>query len=350
MIEKAKEWMGMGNAVALATVIATWGSSPRPVGSQMVIDEKGRFEGSVSGGCIEGAIVEEALDVIDRGIPRRVFYGVTQNEAWEVGLACGGEIDIYVEKVTWESVLKQLTELIIAKRPACLITDLSTGEKKVVSLDDASGLGSLQGELVPYVETIKYSERNMIVDVGGRSMFFHGFHPAPKIIIIGAVHIAKALAKYASIAGYEVMIIDPREAFANALRFPDVPINIEWPDEALKKMDIHSRTAIVTLTHDPKLDDPALAVALRSEAFYIGALGGRKTHAERLGRLKQLGFTDEAVRRIYGPVGLSIGAISPEEIAIAIMAQITGIRRNNDGRKISFHACTSNSNVKGLSQ
>ncbi len=337
MIEKAKEWIERGRTVTLATVIATWGSSPRPVGSQLVIDDEGRFEGSVSGGCIEGAVVAEALDVIDTGVPRRVFYGVTQDQAWEVGLACGGEIEIYVEKVQWGSALDRLIELKGAGRSACLITDLNSGEKRVIPLDDSVALDLLQGKLRSSVETFKHSERNRVVDIDGRAMFLHSFHPAPQVIIIGAVHIAKALAQYASIAGYGVLIIDPREAFANAVRFPDVPINTEWPDEALKRMDIHSRTAIVTLTHDPKLDDPALEVALRSGAFYIGSLGGRKTHSERLERLKQRGFTDDMVSRIHGPVGLNIGAISPEEIAIAIMAQITDVRRNkNEWKKNSI--------------
>lgn len=331
MIEVAHQWLKAGSDVALATVIATWGSSPRPVGSQLVIDGEGRFEGSVSGGCIEGAVVSEALDVIDTGTPRRVFFGVTQHQAWEVGLACGGEIEIYVEKVTWGPELDRLMELRDDGRSVCLITELSTGDKQVVPLDDADALDSIQGELRSPVEGLAQSERNVVVDLGGRAVFLHGFHPAPRIIVIGAVHIAKALAHYAAIAGYDVLIIDPREAFANALRFPDVPIINEWPDEALRGMVIHARTAIVTLTHDPKLDDPALEVALRSRAFYIGSLGGRKTHAERLERLRQQGFAEEMTKRIHGPVGLDIGAISPEEIAIAIMAEITAARRNKEG-------------------
>ena len=332
MIEVAHQWLQEGSDVALATVIVTWGSSPRPVGSQMVIDGTGRFEGSVSGGCIEGAVVAEALDVIGTGTPRRVFFGVTQHQAWEVGLSCGGEIEIYVERITWGPVLDRLMELREAGRSACLITDLETGDKQVVSLDDAGALGTLPDELRSRVEEHAQSELSGVVEREGRALFLHGFFPAPRLIVIGAVHIAQALAHYAAIAGYDVLIIDPREAFATDLRFPDVPINTAWPDEALQEMVIHERTAIVTLTHDPKIDDPALEVALRSRAFYIGSLGSRKTHAKRLERLRNRGYTEEMTDRIHGPVGLDIGAINPEEIAIAIMAEITAARRGGQER------------------
>lgn len=330
MIEKAKEWLENGREVALATVIATWGSSPFPVGSQMVINEQGIFEGSVSGGCIEGAVVEEALEVIRKGTPRRVFFGVTQDQAWEVGLACGGEIEIYVEKVTWQSVLERLVELRAANRPACLITDLSRGEKKLIILDEPDAFKTFNGALADHAVVQNRSERSFIVQAGDISYFFHYFYPSPQLIIVGAVHIAKALAQFALTTGYHVQIIDPREAFANTQRFPNLPICTDWPDEALEQMDLHSRTAVVTLTHDPKLDDPALEAALRSEAFYIGALGSRKTHSERLQRLKWAGFSDDTLKKIHGPIGLDIGAITPEEIAIAIMAQLTDIRRNRD--------------------
>lgn len=332
MIGKAQEWIKDGSEVALATVIATWGSSPRPVGSQMVINADGRFEGSVSGGCIEGAVIEEALEVIRKGVPRRMFFGVTQETAWEVGLSCGGEIEIFVEKVTWLSVLNRLVDCTAAKRPACLVTELSTGDKYIVPFDEDEADRDLPGELIAYIKTLKYSERNCMAAAGDREYFLHCFQPDPQLIIVGAVHIAKALALIGRTTGYEVVLVDPREAFAHAIRFPEVPVRVEWPDEALEHIGIHSRTAVVTLTHDPKLDDPALATALRSDAFYIGALGSRRTHSDRLERLKQEGFTEDRLKRIHGPVGLSIGAVMPEEIAIAIMAQIVEVRRKGETR------------------
>lgn len=333
MIEKAQEWIRDGKEVALATVIKTWGSSPRPVGSQLVVDEAGRFEGSVSGGCIETAVVEEALDVIKQGTPKRLFFGVSQDRAWEVGLACGGEIEIFVEKVSWTPVIERLFKFISAKRPAFLVTNLSSGENVLVSPDDKDTLNTLPCKITDQIAAFKHGDRNAIVETDDGSFFVHGFYPGPRLIIIGAVHIAKSLAQFGRIAGYEVLIVDPREAFANTMRFPDVPIHVEWPDEALEHIGVHSRTAVVTLTHDSKLDDPALIAALRSDAFYIGALGSKKNHLSRLQRLQQAGFTDEDLSRIHGPVGLDIGAISTEEIAISIMAQITEIRRKGSEKK-----------------
>ncbi|NLW66618.1 MAG: XdhC family protein [Bacteriovoracaceae bacterium] len=333
MIEKAWEWIKDGKEVALATVIATWGSSPQPVGSQMVIDGDGRFEGSVSGGCVEGAVVEEALEVIRKGKHRRLFFGVSRERAWEVGLACGGEMEVFVEKVTWLTVLEELLKLRAACRPACLITDLQTGGKTLVPLDEAPSPDSRAAGLMHLVEGMKSVERNTTAVAGGRELFLHSFQPSPRLVIIGAVHIAQALVRIGRVAGYEVSVVDPREAFADTVRFPDVQVCVEWPDEAIKRMGLHSRTAVVTLTHDPKLDDPALEAALESNVFYIGALGSRKTHAARLERFRQAGLAEEMLERIHGPVGLDIGAVSPEEIALSIMAEITSVRRRGDSRR-----------------
>ena len=328
MIEKALEWLQNGKKVALATVIATWGSSSRPAGSQLVVAENGLFEGSVSGGCVEGALVEEALEVMRAGKPKRLFFGVTRDQAWEVGLACGGEIEIFVEKVTWQADLKQLAGFRSANRPACLLTDLESGEKFLVPLDKPGAIDALTPGMRRYVEKIRQAEQNMMFKTGTRELFAHVFYPPPELIIAGAVHIAKPLAQFARTSGYQVCVVDPREAFANPDRFPDVPFLVEWPDEAMEQMKLHHRTAVVALAHDPKIDDPALMAALRSNAFYIGALGSRKTHKTRLERFSLAGFTDKALERIHGPVGLAIGAVTPEEIALAVMAQITDVRRN----------------------
>ncbi len=331
MIKKAQEWIKNGRQVALATVIATWGSSSRQAGSQLVVDSSGRFEGSVSGGCVEGAVVEEALGVIREGKPKRVFFGVTQDQAWEVGLACGGEIEIFIEKVTWAADLDRLVELCAASRPACLITDLAQGDKRLVPLDAPDAVKALSSDMRPHVEKFIQGGRNTVVEAGGRTVFLHRFYPPPELIVVGAVHIAKPLCVFARTAGYKVTVIDPRSAFANPDRFPDIPFVVEWPDEAMEQMNLHPATAVVALCHDPKIDDPALAAALGSKAFYIGALGSRKTHKERLERLRSAGFADEALKRIHGPVGLDIGALNPEEIAIAIMAEMTAVRRNRNG-------------------
>jgi xanthine dehydrogenase accessory factor len=333
MLEKALHWTQEGRQVALATVVATRGSSPRPVGSQLVVDAQGAFEGSVSGGCIEAAVITEALEVIDDGKPRCLSFGVDDVQAWEVGLACGGEIDIYVEKVAPETnLLEQVMAIRHTQRPVCLVTDLTSGERTIVQIDDSESFAGLSVDLKEAIAQVHDRDQNMTLDLDGRTYFLHGFNPPLRLIIVGAVHVASFLAKMGQLTGYQVIILDPREAFANPSRFPDVTLKTEWPDEALEKMRLNSRTAIVTLTHEPKLDDPGLQVALRSEAFYIGALGSRKTHARRLERLTQAGFSEEELRRIHSPVGLDIGARSPAEIAISIMAQMIEKRRHGGGQ------------------
>ena len=327
MYATALEWINSGHAVALATVIATWGSSPCPVGSQLVVDDNGAFEGSVSGGCIEGAVVAEALDVIGHGKPQRMFFGVSRNQAKSVGLACGGEIEIFLEKVSAGPWLKDLAVLRRACRGACLLTDLKTGDKTVVPLDASDQHKELGEDLAAAINRIQAREKNFTLTLTGCPYFVHGIHPPPQMVVVGAVHIAQPLVGMARMQGYDVTVIDPRCDFATKNRFPDVALIEAWPADALQTLQLHGRTAIVVLSHDPKLDDPALKLALASDAFYIGALGSKKTHAARLERLQLAGFSKKMLARIFGPVGLGIGAVTAEEIALSIMAQITQKRR-----------------------
>jgi xanthine dehydrogenase accessory factor len=321
MYGKALEWVKEGRDVALATVIKTWGSSPRPAGSQLIMDHTGAFEGSVSGGCIEGAVITEGLEVLRTGESKNLTFGVTSAQAWEVGLACGGEISIYIEKVTSTSMLEDLESMRAKNQSVCVITDLEKGEKILLPIDGDERMHALFPDSGKAILDAVKTEHNISFISNGHHYFFHVFFPAFEIIIVGAVHIAQQLVQIARIIGYKVTVIDPREAFANRNRFPDVPIFIQWPDEALPGR-LHSRTALVTLTHDPKLDDPALIEGLKSDAFYIGALGSRSTHADRISRLSSAGFSKDNLERIHGPVGLSIGALSQAEIAISIIAQI----------------------------
>jgi len=320
MLQTAQNWIAEGRTVALATVLSVDGSSVRREGSQLVIDRKGRFEGSVSGGCVEAAVITEAFDVLDTGTPREITFGVADEEAWEVGLSCGGRIAIYIEPANPHSTI---IDSVIALRdqgmPCCLLTDMATGEKTIVRPDDEDHGSTVRDVASRALAT----DRSMRVTVDGRSTFVHAIHPPLKLIIIGAVHIAQPLTMMAQLMGYDVTIIDPRKAFANTDRFPGIAIDNTWPDEGMNRMTIHGRTAIVTLAHDPKLDDEALIAALLSPAFYIGALGSKKTHTDRLSRLRERGLTDTELHRIHGPVGLSIGAQSPSEIAVAILAEMT---------------------------
>jgi xanthine dehydrogenase accessory factor len=212
-------------------------------------------------------------------------------------------------------------------RPAVLLTHLKSGQQSFIEGTETLGDLTLDAPTIAAVRKAVTEDRNAIVESAQGPVFIEVFNPRLRCILVGAVHIAQPLARMAALTGYLVTVVDPRTAFASDERFPDVSLATDWPDEALEKLRPNRRTAIVTLTHDPKLDDPALAAALRSDAFYIGALGSKKTHAARLKRLTQLGFDEAALARIQGPVGLDIGAVSPAEIAVSIMAQITQVLR-----------------------
>lgn len=327
-------WMANGYGVALATVVETWGSAPRPAGSVLVIRDDGQFEGSVSGGCVEGAVIAAARDVIDSGKPQLLEFGVSNAEAWEVGLSCGGRIRIYVEPAC---KVKPLLERVMADRAArravVLVTDIERGAHWLVYPESGETRGCElvhPDAIIESARTAARLDRSGMVDCAGTDLFMTVFNPVLRIMVVGAVHIAQSLALMARLAGYDVIIIDPRTAFANNERFPDVMLETDWPDEALAATTPDARTAMVTLTHDPKIDDVALGVVLATNAFYIGCLGSRKTHAARLARLSAAGHDGDALARIRGPVGLDIGARSPAEIAIAIMAEITATLR---GRK-----------------
>ncbi|WP_085879369.1 XdhC family protein [Roseisalinus antarcticus] len=306
----ALDWWRAGRKVALATVVETWGSAPRPVGSQLVIDGDGAMEGSVSGGCVEGAVVVEALDAVADGKPRLLDYGVSDDEAFAVGLACGGRIRVLVEPVgpvLPEAILAELAEARATRRPVAYVTGLTTGEPR------------LEG---PEAHPDRFRLDRSGVEPDGET--FVAIHNPPlRMVVVGAVHIAQALLPMARACGYDPVLVDPRPAFGSAPRFPSETILDDWPDAALAAHGLDPRTAVVTLTHDPKLDDPAITAALRSDVFYLGCLGSTRTHAKRVDRLTGAGFTEAEIGRIHAPVGLDIGARSPAEIAVSIMAQIT---------------------------
>jgi len=263
-----------------------------------------------------------------------VSFGVSNEQAWDVGLICGGRIDIYIQSLdAIRSILEKIIELKKAQVPACIITDLSTGKALSLDLGNPDWKEKVSPDLKGIVfETIKKGAC-AACDAGDRRYYIHGIYPGTRLIIIGAVDIAQALEKMAILSNYSVVIIDPRGAFATRERFPDTELMVEWPDEVLAGMNLHWRTAIVTLTHDPKIDDVALKAALRSGAFYIGALGSKNTHADRLERLRREGFSEGDLARIHGPVGLAIGAMTHAEIAVAILAEIIKMHRIGQGEK-----------------
>jgi xanthine dehydrogenase accessory factor len=312
--EQALAWHRAGQGAALATVIQTWGSAPRRVGAQLAISGKGQIAGSVSGGCVEGAVVVEALEALQDGTPRELEFGVSDDDAFAVGLACGGTIRVLVEPVGGalsEALLDDLVQARAARRAICYIADLETGNRSL----------SENGH-----EDRRRMDRSGFDDAAPR--VFIGVHNPPlRLVVVGAVHIAQALVPMARLAGYDPVVIDPREAFASQDRFPGTRLMHDWPDEAVMALGLDSRTALVLLTHDPKLDDPAIEQGLSGACFYIGALGSTRTHAKRMARLEQAGFTPDQIGRIYGPIGLDIGASGPAEIAVSTLAQMTRVLR-----------------------
>ena len=328
ILATAARWRSEGRAVAVATVVTTWGSSPRPVGSQLAADEKGEFVGSVSGGCVEAAVIAEARTVLKGAPPKLLEFGVSDEMAWEVGLACGGKVEIFVQSAAGQNdLVAALQRLRSARKPALVAVDLADGRWSLWADGEPIGDAGLHAALEADAARAQGEERSRVVERDGRRVFLHVYAPPKRLALVGAVHVAQSLIPMAVAAGYDVTVIDPRSAFAAESRFPGVTMMSQWPKAALATFGLDRRSALVSLTHDPKIDDPALAAALRSDAFYIGALGSRKTHAARVERLKEQGFSESELARIHAPVGLPIGAISPAEIAVSILAEITQAMR-----------------------
>lgn len=295
VIAAAKTWKG--ERMAIATVVSTWGSAPRPKGSHMLVHEDGRFEGSVSGGCVESDILATAADVI-AGAPFQVRnYGVADAAAWEVGLPCGGEIAVMVQPVSAEGFDPELFDRIADAR--------DQGDALTVTTDLATGHSDARP-----------------AETG--EVFVNRYDPPRRLLIVGAVQIAQALAGLARELGIATVVIDPRARFLTDERFPGVTLDDRWPDEAIAALRPGPSTAVVTLSHDIKIDDPALIAALASDAAYVGALGSRKSHAARRERLAAAGVTPENIDRIDAPVGIDIGAIGPSEIALSVAAAMIG--------------------------
>ena len=319
--EAALHQSGAGKKVAQATVIETWGASPRPVGAQLLISDQGEMVGSVSGGCVEGAVVAEAQQALRHGECKVLEFGVADETAFSVGLTCGGRIRVLVEPIgvgngPTEEILNDLVTRRAAREPVAWVVSTNDWSRQLVS--DA------ESELAEVFS----SEQSTMVDGT-----FVGLHLPPlRLIVVGAVHIAQPLAQMAKLAGYDLTIIDPRDSFGSEQRFPDDRLLRDWPDTALKDLGLDRRTAVATLTHDSKLDLPAIMTALNSDVFYLGCLGSKRTHAKRVEALKLEGFDEATINRIHGPIGLDIGAKSPAEIAVSIMAELTLRLRRPESR------------------
>ena len=334
-----ERWQADAEEVALATVIQTWGSSPRRPGAKMALTPDGKIAGSVSGGCVEGAVFEAGVEALEQKQARRLHFGVADETAWDVGLACGGEIDIFVEPLDPE-LAARIGRLLRQEQAAVLATVVEGPDdllgKKLFMEENGETSGDLDEALTDTVREraaqalAAGQPRRMTVttETSSLELFLDVILPPPTLIMVGGVHIAIALAKMARALNYRTVIVDPRRAFGSEERFPDVDELIQkWPQEAFANLALTQSTAVTMLTHDPKIDDPALKTVLDSPTFYVGALGSSRTHARRRQRLLKDGVPEEKVDRIHAPIGLDIEAQTPEEIAVAIMAEIVAARR-----------------------
>ncbi len=329
-------WRSDNNqSIALATVIQTWGSSPRRAGAKMALTLDGKITGSVSGGCVEGAVFEEGVEVLRANRPKLLHFGVADETAWEVGLACGGSIDIFVKPLDVE-LFKSLRSVLADEDTAVLATVVRgpaefLGHELLVR-DDDSVTGFISDELNERAlnlakETLAQGVLRRVTLSEDVEIFMEVILPPPTLIAVGGVHITIALMALAKTLGYRTVVVDPRNAFGNEARFPNVDQLIQsWPQEAFQQVPLTRSTAVAMLTHDPKLDDPALKIALPSPAFYVGALGSKTTQAKRRQRLLDEGLSEAQLNRLHGPIGLEIGAGMPEEIAISIMAEVVAVR------------------------
>lgn len=336
ILAELQRWLEEGEAVALGTVIQTWGSSPRGVGSKMAFTSSGKITGSVSGGCVENAVIEAGLQALKTNQPQLLHYGVADETAWEVGLACGGSIDVFVKSLDREFFL-ELSSL-IEKDQAVVTATVIRGPQEVLGREFLPGHDSCSNNWLGHgwdEQVAALAARVLVQGTPQRielnddlEIFFDVILPPPTLMVVGGVHITLALTSLAKTLGYQTVVIDPRKAWGNQDRFPDVDQLLQaWPEEAFERLIVNGSTAIVMLTHDPKLDDPALKFALSSPAFYVGALGSKITQAKRRERLLKEGLTESQLSRLHAPIGLDIGAQSPEEIALSIMAEVVAAYR-----------------------
>lgn len=338
-------WRSEKKRIAIATVVQTWGSAPRHAGSKLAVASNGQFSGSVSGGCVENAVIEAALDAIDTDRPRLLHFGIADETAWEVGLACGGSLDVFVKPLD-DSFFDLLRAAWIGESNAVLATvirgpDEMLGREMLIH-EDGTVIGSIGDALNQ--KALQFSDqilagqesRRVVIDEN-TELFLERISPPPTLVAVGGVHVTLALISLAKILSYRTVVIDPRKLWGNEERFRGVDQLIQaWPEEALQQITITDSTAIAVLTHDPKLDDAALKIALNSPAFYIGALGSRKTNANRRQRLLEAGLTENQLSRLHVPIGIDIHAKTPEEISLAILSEVVSVYRQ--GKKLPLTA------------
>ena len=306
-------WRDAGENVVTATVVNVKGSAPRPVGARLAVNKDGDMAGSVSGGCVESAVVHSALEVMESGSGRLEHFGISDEMAWDVGLSCGGMIDVWIQPLAQNSAIDEARARQKAGESVALVTWMDGSGKQLVVSDFAW-------------------EQSGLVDWDGSQVYVELFPTVKQLVIFGAVHTAQPLSRYAQDLGFEVVIVDARKALATKERFPNVEkILTLWPDAAYEQLTITDSTWIAILSHDPKFDEPAILGALNTDAAYIGTVGSQKTNEERRERLREAGVSEEQLDRLHGPIGLNIGGKTPEEMAISILAEMIAIDHGRDG-------------------
>jgi xanthine dehydrogenase accessory factor len=351
ILDELDDWKARGEEIALATVVQVEGSAPRPSGARLALTRGGSMVGSVSGGCVESDVYERALRVLDTGQPALTDYGPAEPDSFEVGLSCDGHIEVLIEPFVEDEAWLSLRRAVELDRPAALAVGIGPERllgKKMSLFVDSSGEVVRVGGIHPQIDD-RIAERGsalldgrshglLDLDVEGENcrVFIEAFVPAQRIYLVGATHIAVSLCRIAKEVGFRVSVIDPRTAFADSERFASAhEVLHEWPVDVLDGVDLGPDAYILTLTHDPKFDLPTLARALKSDVRYIGALGSRKTHERRLESLRAEGFDDQSLSRIRTPVGLDLGGRRPEEIALAIVAEMVAARYSHSGAPLS---------------
>ncbi len=342
LIPTVKAWRARGDCFARATVVKTSGSTPRPLGAKMVVNSRGEFAGSVSGGCVEGAVIEAAQRVIATGEPQLLEFGIADEAAWEVGLACGGALAVFVERTqpARQPALEEQLERDLADEIPCamatVVRGARVGAKMLVYLDrDARGEWGDAHTRAPVEADARralQSELPASRAYGDGLVFVDVFAPKPRLVIVGGVHVAIPLTRFAQSLGFRVTIVDGRSRFATRERFPTADeIIVAYPQDAFARMRIDASTYVAILTHDPKFDLPALQALAMRQPRYVGAMGARETRARHFAELRAAGVSEEFLARVYAPIGLDVGARTPEEVALAILAEMVAVRYGRRG-------------------
>lgn len=327
IFKDVNHWKKENKDFAIATVIKTWGSAPRPVGSGLAISEELEMSGSVSGGCVEGAVAKAAKEIMANGQPQLLKFGVTDEDAWAVGLSCGGAIQVWTEPAVLAGPQIEHIESAVAKNEACVwIRRLDTAQPDTYLWfpEREKQQDDIPSTILAEAQRAFAERKTQTTDIEGKPYFIQVFPRKSQLLVVGAAHITADLVHLGNLYDFETVVIDPRGIFANKTQFPSPPhqLHVDWPAEVLTGFKLDQYAYAVLLTHDPKIDDQALHLLLKSDIAYIGALGSRRTHAKRVKRLTEAGFSEAQIDRIHGPVGININAKRPKEIALSIMAQI----------------------------